>query len=626
MKFFKKLIGKDEPAAPASPSSTEGDPIRVYDNYGRELLIPRKEWLKVLFDNLQKVWNSPDELSGHIVQGLQDGFDAEMEDAAKQLQRIDPNKERSSTLLAVIYLQTKRPKQAQVVLMDHIKRHGESGVVLTNLAKAESALGDEEKSLATLWRAMELDPNQENGMGWYEVIHREKNGEAAGLDALKRVAAIPTSWRAQLWIARHALSQGQLDQALELYRQSLDRAPKPTPADLLTQLSGDLGNTGHLIQLLDLTVPHFDVQHHGLQVGNNLIKAAIDTGQLDLARQWLDQLQVQQRPDWRETLGFWEAELHKARLSIMDPLPKEKLNCSLLSIEGALWLPEDHAVRSHFPAKAEDAPHIVLIGSTFESNNLGNEVKIGPVNNTGRYSRALPLLFSEHIYLRSPARTTTLIPWITNGAGGFALSGKPYDDAALVEQARQATASGSHPADYVLYSHLIVRGENVTLQFRLLRCIDGKLLAESSHPFPEIGFYHAASSAFTDLCNLLSKHAEVSVTSNKPTLEGSELDHYLLRLEQTLAVGCSTMEERYATSLSNPAEILDGMLHLSLQNPKHLPSRMILLRTLRKLRKPQAQLTSAIRTKVEKLFQEFPIVSVQTELNHELLSVFDEKH
>ena len=58
-----------------------------------------------------------------------------------------------------------------------------------------------------------------------------------------------------------------------------------------------------------------------LTVGNNLIKAHLDLGRLDAARRILDALYALKRPDWRETLGFWDKELAKARLG--PPLPAQ---------------------------------------------------------------------------------------------------------------------------------------------------------------------------------------------------------------------------------------------------------------------------------------------------------------
>lgn len=629
MSFFRKLFGsksKQTPppvAPPAAPSATEEEPIRVFDKFGRELLIPRREWVKVLHHNLRKDWDQPDELAGQIIQSLGDGLAVEVEEAAKQLHEIDTIPSRGACLLAIVFLQTGRPLEAEKLLSAHLAKHGENGEVLTNLAKAQEALGRDAESLATLWRALEVDPNQDNGLAWYVAIHREKDGEAASIEAYRRVSAVPGSWLARLWLARLWLARDELvhsrlDPALALYREAIDRAPKPIPAELLMQLSGDLGNHGHLMPLLDLTGPHFDVALHGLQVGNNLIKASIDTGQLDQARAILDQLQAQQRPDWKETLGYWEGELHKARLSLEEKPTYEQLRLSLLTIPGALWLPADHPVTARFPKKAEDAPHVVVSGCTFERPQQEDKVRVGPSDMPGRYSRALPLVFSEHLSLHSSARVTTIIPWILNGHGGFGVFGQSPGDDSLVEQAQRAIGTSGHPADYVLDSHLLVRGENVTLRVRLIRCIDGRRLSEFSSDFPEGAFHRAAGLVLEKLGKAFAAETDISFSSSAPTIAGPELDHYLFRLEQALAVGCSTMEKKNAAFLANPAEILDGMLHLCLQNPEHLPSRMLLLRTLRKLREHQRALVAAMRPKVEALLAEHPIASVQQHLENDL--------
>lgn len=619
MSLFGKLFGAKKPEPPAAPPpATAGEPIRVFDKFGREIQIPRDEWIKILGDNLKSSWDQPEALAGHIVQALQDGLFREVEEAARQLHRIDPSPDRGATLLAIVLLQTGRPGDAEKLLTRHLSRHGDDGTVLTNLAKAQSALGREAESRATLWHALKVDPNQDNALGWYEVIHREEEGDAGSLAALGRIAALPGSWRAQLWLARHQLDQRRLEAAIGHYREALDHAPRPVPADLLMQLSGDLGNHGHLPELLDLTEPHFDLATHGIQVGNNLIKALLDTGQLDGARDLLDQFQALQRPDWRDNLGFWEAELQKARLGTETPPTREQLQLSLLTLPGPLWLPADHPLAARFPRPADDAPHLVLSGSSFERPAMGDSVTLGPSDHPGRLSRALPLLLAEHLSLHSPARTTTLIPWVLNGGGGFAVSGKPHEDASLVEMAGNATRQASRPADYVLNSHLLVRGENLTLVLHLIRCIDGQLLAEHRHDFPEAAFHQVAARVLDELGQTLARETDIRPEPARPTLEGSELDHYLFRLEQALAVSCSTLGDGHAEFLSNPAEILDGLLHLCLQNPGHLPSRMLLLRSLRKLKKPQAALVESMRAKVEALMAEHPIDDAQRELEEDL--------
>ena len=129
MSFFDKLFGKKpspapapvpapeteapaQEATPAPAADTEaGKPqvIKIFDNYGRELTIPRNEWRdKVLMSNLQEAWNDPDKLGPMIVQALRDQFYAEVVGAAEQVHRIDPNPARGAVLLGLVYQKNER--------------------------------------------------------------------------------------------------------------------------------------------------------------------------------------------------------------------------------------------------------------------------------------------------------------------------------------------------------------------------------------------------------------------------------------------------------------------------------------------------------------------------------------
>ena len=68
--------------------------------------------------------------------------------------------------------------------------------------------------------------------------------------------------RAQLWLARQALSAKHPDKALSLYRVCLALLPDPVPTDLLQQMSGDLGNAGLLAELFHLSERRLDAAAH----------------------------------------------------------------------------------------------------------------------------------------------------------------------------------------------------------------------------------------------------------------------------------------------------------------------------------------------------------------------------
>lgn len=289
--------------------------IRAYDADGREIRVTREQWRdNVLPGAIQQDWNDADRLAGLIIQSLNDGFIDEMARPAERLVELDGDAERAVVLQAIVYMKQGRLDDSERVLQAFCAQHGETGIVLTNLAKVHAERDDEARALDTLWRALQLDPNQDNGLGWFEAIHRDVGGDTAGIAAMRKIAALPGSWRAQLWLARGELGSHNYAGAIALYREALSRAGQPAPADLLMQMSGDLGNAGRIADILELAGPRFHVQAHGLQVGNNLVKANLHMGRLDDAQRLLDAMRALNRPDWQENLAYWDKELAQARL------------------------------------------------------------------------------------------------------------------------------------------------------------------------------------------------------------------------------------------------------------------------------------------------------------------------
>ena len=618
MNFFKKLsnfvFGKPPPSEktddPAPPTAVEGEPIKAFDKLGREVSIPRSEWLdSVLLSNIKDAWDEPDELASLLQNGFTDGFFAEVKDAADRLHEIDSIPARGTTLLSIVYLQTDRTEKAEQLLQAYLDEHGPDGSVLTNLAKAQDDLGRKEESLATLRRGLEVDPNQDNGLAWYEAICREKHGDKGSIEALEWIAEKDGSWRAQLWLARHALEARERDRAINWYERAMVAAPRPIPTDLLMQMSGDLGNHAHIMELLDLCAPHFEVELHGMAIGNNLIKGYLDTGQIDEASAILQQLQLQQRPDWREGLSYWENELANLRHSTTDAPAPDELRLSLLNIEGPLWYKGDLPDTVKLPAKSDDAPILVILGSSFQSPAASEEVEVRLSDSAGRMTRAIPLFLGEILHLGSEATARTLIPWILNSPGGFALSGQPTSNEDAAAQGRQFAnpEDGLEPADYAIVCNLLASGENWTLDLRLVRTIDAACLAEHSYDFAEAAFHRIAGPLLKDLGNDLEQETGFRLDQPEWVMDDDELDHYLLRLEQALAVCCSAMDGSDHSFLSNPAEIIDGLIFLSAQNPESPPCRFLLVRALRALSKTRRELADSFRRKIDELESEFPL-------------------
>jgi tetratricopeptide (TPR) repeat protein len=571
MQFLKRLLGiggaDKAPPPSAGPPASDAAPamITVFDGYGREMQIPREEWrTNVLPGQFRERWDKPDELADAVTQALRDEFAAEALEPARQLHRIDPQVQRSAALLAVTLLQLKRYAEAEEVLTAALKQHGEDGFVLTNLAKAYSAKGDEALAERTLWRALEVDPNQDNGLLWYAALQRDRGGDAAHRQAFAKVAELPNSWRAQLWLARAALDENDVAAALDLYRQALARV-NPAPADLLTQVSGDLGNRGRLAEIIELCAPRFDVQLHGLTVGNNLIKAYVDLGEAGKARAIVEQLYAQQRPDWREALTYWDGEIDKAERSYGPVETPPALELTAISLEAPIWASEALSFKELLPAKPANAVRVCFVaGSAEKPSEHGDQVVVQQTDDVGRFTRALPLFLAEQMNLRTELRPGFLLPWIEKG--GFVLAGTPW----TVDFISGVGAS----AEYAVFLHVVCAPEPWRARLSLVRTADRSTVAEWEQAVDKQSASAAVAQildATIDRLTAALKLAPAATAGDLQPPTGPNLITYLIGLEQTLAIVCASQATDATSFLYQERAILDNLLHLAGQRAGAAP-------------------------------------------------------
>lgn len=631
MSFLKKIFGKGMATAPgagqpAPAAPTASDPakdpnmIRVFDSYGRELFITKDQWRdNVLLGNLEKAKGNPDELARLIVSGLRDGFAKDILSYAEQLHSRDPTPARGATLLGVAYLDAGRPGDAERVLRAHLAQHGDDPYVLTNLAKALDARGDGSAADDTLWRSLELDPNQDNGFGWFAARQRERAGEAGYIVACRRVAALPTAWRAQLWLARDALRRGDLSTALSLYQESLSRAGAPTPGALLMQLSGDLGNAGRLNEIVSLVAPKFEPGLHGLEVGNNLIKASLELGRPEDAKRIVDQLYSQNRPDWRQHLQFWDTEIAKARISATPAATDTPLSMVLLSLEGPLWLRGESPCAAIIGSKPKSAPRVAFFGATALVPDPKGTPQLQLADGPGRLSRALPCIMAEHVHLGTDATGVALIPWIEGK--GFALFGTPYEDSALLELG----AKESQRPTLIAGLEIDARGTDWVLSLRLLRVADGARVGaadvsvRAADPAP--GVEQLASRLMDLLRGAGVAQMPAPAWYSRPG--GAQGSNYLLRLEQQLAVFCNALGTLGGGRLSGEHEIVDGAIGLCVQVPESATARVLLTQTLRQIKKVRPEILAQYKPRIELLQREHPVAGEPADcISRTLANVF----
>lgn len=354
--MFKRLIQSltGKPASPEPPviavPDTEQQLITVYDVHGRELQVTRSDWRdKMLLPQLETKWHDADELYQLIVNALGDDFVAEIEPASRRLLEVDPIVERSHVIRAIVLMKLGALDAAEGVLLDAAAKVGETGSILTNLAKVQDSRGDKQTADATLWKAIELDPNQDNGLGWWLARARERDGDAGYLAALARVAALPGSWRASLYLGRHRLGAGDVSTALDLFRTVLARAAQDR--DALLTISGDLGNAGKVAELIELTGPYYDPAVHGPQVGMNLLQGYLQLGRLDDGEALLDRLYALNIPPFKQHLDALAGQYQERRRQTTSPRSVEESGLQLAQVpfELPIWmyglraLPRSHA-------------------------------------------------------------------------------------------------------------------------------------------------------------------------------------------------------------------------------------------------------------------------------------------
>ncbi len=595
--------------------------IRAFDGEGREVIVPREQWQnEVLPGMLGQAWDQPDQLYMLIVNSLNDGFLAEVSEAARRLYETDPVPARGTCMWAIVLIQTGRLVEAEMVLTGFGERHGEDASVLVNLAKVYVAKGEQARAAATLDRALTLEPNHENGLGWFAARARERGGDEGAARALEQVRANPASWRAQLWLARTELDGGRLGEARALYEEALGRAPRPVPAELLMQMSGDLGGRGHLRELLEFTAPHFVPEVHGLPVGNNLIKASVDTGELDAAAAIVGALTPFNRPDWRNPLAFWEQEIAKRRGGGA-PVPApggqpQQVQIGMLRVDGPVWLPPGSPARSIFGAKAASATSVTFLGGTAEAPKADSGEPTPEQRETadhlGRLTRSLPLFLAEQTDLRTSSTGRAMLPWAVAPAaagtgghpGGFVVAAAQWPDATAV----QAVQDPANRCDYVVTVHIDAEVEPWEASLIFLRSSDGVRIGELSAEFAPDELEPALEDLADEVVELLralgpeSEASDYQLPDNFPA--------YLGQLEQLLALRCTTVEGGQGQPLSVGRPLLESAFALEEEAPDNVAVRLLLLETVGAIQRHKPEIAAEYQPRLEQVVQEHPLAAV----------------
>jgi tetratricopeptide (TPR) repeat protein len=276
----------------------------AFDKSGNRYEVNEKVWRdEVLPSLIRQSWTDADALYSIVVVALEDGFFAEAFPGAKRLLELEPASERAALLLANTQWKLGQLDESLRTVEQFHARTGPTATSLTHLATLAAARGESDRAAALVWQALVIDPNNDKAATWWPLLERDRTGGGrdAQVTALRRLAALPGSWRALVGLARVELDKKQMGKAIALFEEALRR--DPDAGDLLLTVSGDLGNAGRLTDALRLVVPHYDSRRHDPIIGLNLLQAAISVGDLDLAKRVLASLERLDRWDLKGRLS-----------------------------------------------------------------------------------------------------------------------------------------------------------------------------------------------------------------------------------------------------------------------------------------------------------------------------------
>ena len=370
--------------------------------------MPLEQWRRdILKPNLDSKWNDPEGLYSLIFSALRDDLAADVDQASARLVDIDPMVERAFVTRAIVQLKLGRTRDAGETLRQAIAKVGKTGVLLTNQAKVISAEGDHALAMVTLDRSLELDPNQDNGLGWRVAELTEATGADAAQAYLHTLAGRPDAWRPQLLLGQRAIKAGQREEGLAWFDQALNRAPHGT--DVMLGVTGELGKQGLLNDLVQRVAPLFDERRDDIRVGYNLLQAYVELGDASTGRALLERLFALGQPAYAQHLQHYaktfdemivqapKALDHEPEISIM----QMKLPPWLLGMQGMEWAA---------PPRGQDRPRIVLLPLAAVDESSEGSARSGREDERGRLSRALPLFLLEQLVYCSDLDVTLNLP------------------------------------------------------------------------------------------------------------------------------------------------------------------------------------------------------------------------
>jgi hypothetical protein len=212
----------------------------------------------------------------------------------------------------------------------------------------------------------------------------------------------------RLITAREKLEEKDLPGAMQIYEEVLVTAGDR--ADVLVTISGDLGSTGNIPQIIELIAPRYDALRHGPATGINLIQAYLSVRDADAAQHILDILFSLNRPELEDRLhGFSNAVAELIQNGVVRGIPQfdsqsdenatNAVGVALVTISRPIWSYGLESIDGILPKKEGKLRRVAFTQFSLPTAYADPEEAMKlPEDEIGRLSRAIPLWFAETFY------------------------------------------------------------------------------------------------------------------------------------------------------------------------------------------------------------------------------------
>ncbi|MDD2888183.1 MAG: hypothetical protein PHY66_10300 [Aliarcobacter sp.] len=619
MQFLKKLFGiknKKEPIIVQDEKENDNDEkISFFDEMGKEYYVTKRVWIKdILIPNLEKNYDNPDELYTLIITALNDGLHEFVVDASYKLYEIDKERERAGCIYAIVLMKNKRLDEAKLVLEKTIQEIGKTGVLLTNLAKVYADWNDFEMVEKILFEGLELDPNQNNGMDWYLSLHKGKDGEEGYHKALIKLSKIKDAWRPLLYLADISLKNKDINTAMSYYKKILSINPNP-PSDCLIHISSSLGLNNYIEELITFIEPIFNENIREFGLGNNLIKAYIDSKEYEKANIIIEKYFALNNPTIRKSLSYWKNELES--LTKKKTIYNSESPISHFSLDKPIWSYNIPIENEIIHMKKENDLKLFVFSANVSINNEEGHHDENIMIKIGRLSRGIALTICDKINLSTDIKAITIIPMLNNG---FALFSEKYS---------KETINGFlkiHPSDIAIFPHLSIKNDLWIIELFIYNYNSDEDSKVISKEFNENNQSAKLKELNTELFNFIKNEYSVNIIEPLFNTEivSNIFSDYIYASESNLALLMASNIENTDNFLYGERNILDNILYFTLLEERTLIQVLMFLSALANNKKYNSNIYKEYEKKANKLIKDSNFKEeIQLILNNIIHSIYN---